>query len=91
MSSKRQAIVSWQADQVVNIPEKLASAQVSFHPNKTYWLVGLTRGLGLSLAEWMADHGARHLVLSSRQPNVESAWLDDMASSRGCKVTVLAR
>ncbi|KAM7212888.1 polyketide synthetase [Rhypophila decipiens] len=84
-----QAIVSWQLDGVVNITERPASKYVWFQPDRTYWLVGLTRGLGLSLCEWMADQGARNIVLSSRQPDVETAWLEDMERSRSCSVHVM--
>lgn len=87
---KDQVIVSWDVDKMVNVREQPASDRVSFAPNKTYWLVGLTRGLGLSLCEWMVERGARNLVLSSRRPEVEEAWLGEMAS-RGCTVKVLAR
>jgi hybrid polyketide synthase/nonribosomal peptide synthetase ACE1 len=87
---KDQAIISWEAGKMVNVREKPASDRVSFAPDKTYWLVGLTRGLGLSLCEWMVERGARNIVLSSRRPEVEHAWLAEMAS-RGCTVKVLAR
>lgn len=85
-----QVVVSWDADKIVNVREQPASDRVSFAPDKTYWLVGLTRGLGLSLCEWMVDRGARHLVLSSRRPGIEAAWLEEMAA-RGATVKVLAR
>ncbi|KAF2228301.1 hypothetical protein BDZ85DRAFT_210823 [Elsinoe ampelina] len=46
-----------------------------FTRSKTYWLIGMTRDLGLSICEWMIRHGATHIVLSSRNPNVDPAWL----------------
>ncbi|KAH8880972.1 beta-ketoacyl synthase domain-containing protein [Thozetella sp. PMI_491] len=48
-------------------------------PNKTYWLVGLTGSLGISFCDWMATHGATHIVLSSRRPKVDPAWIDQHA------------
>jgi hybrid polyketide synthase/nonribosomal peptide synthetase ACE1 len=45
-----------------------------FSPDKTYWLVGLTGGLGLSLCEWMVQRGAKYVVLTSRNPQVDSKW-----------------
>lgn len=54
--------------------------QPLFQCDKTYWLVGLTGDLGLSLCEWMARRGARHIALSSRQPNVDCAWLEHFRS-----------
>lgn len=35
-------------------------------PDATYWITGGLGGLGLYTARWMADQGARHLVLSGR-------------------------
>ncbi|EXL67078.1 hypothetical protein FOPG_16777 [Fusarium oxysporum f. sp. conglutinans race 2 54008] len=47
-----------------------------FEGYKTYWLVGLTSGLGLSICDWMIAHGARYVVLSSRNPKIEASWLE---------------
>nr|QEE83322.1 polyketide synthase 12778 [Alternaria oxytropis] len=50
-------------------------AGLLFKSHRTYWLVGLTSGLGLSICDWMIAHGARRIVLSSRNPKIESSWL----------------
>ncbi|KAK1959951.1 AMP-binding enzyme [Colletotrichum sublineola] len=50
-----------------------------FSDTKTYWLAGLTGGLGLSLCEWMVGQGARYFVITSRSPNVSTSWLSKMA------------
>lgn len=55
---------------------------ISFLGNKTYWLFGLTGGLGLSLCEWMVQRGARYCILSSRNPNIEAAWLHEMDAKK---------
>lgn len=62
---KDQVIVSWDVDKMVNVREQPASDRVSFAPDKTYRLVGLTRGFGLSLCEWMVERGARNFLFSS--------------------------
>jgi fatty acid synthase len=36
------------------------------HPRRSYVIVGGLGGIGLELAQWLADRGARHLVLTSR-------------------------
>jgi acyl transferase domain-containing protein len=59
-----------------------------FQSDRTYWLVGLTGDLGLSLCQWMITKGARHIILSSRSPKVDSAWLAHFRSS-GATVKVL--
>jgi hybrid polyketide synthase / nonribosomal peptide synthetase ACE1 len=86
----RQTMVSWQTENSVQIPVQPASKQVKFTAGRTYWLVGLTGGLGLSLCEWMAERGATHIALSSRNPNIEGTWIQNMASI-GCTVRVFAK
>lgn len=49
-----------------------------FSNDKTYLLAGMTGDLGLSLSRWMVQNGARHIVLTSRNANVDQRWLDDM-------------
>ncbi len=39
----------------------------------TYWITGGLRGLGLLVAQWMVEQGARHLVLMGRHKADESA------------------
>lgn len=88
-----QAVVSWKGSSHSNkIPVQIqpASSMVRFAADKTYWLVGLSGGLGLSLAEWMARRGAHYIVISSRNPKVEDGWLDAMATAHGCTIRVFA-
>ena len=47
-------------------PEPAEFDSMRFNPKGSYLVVGGTRGLGLSVAEWMAAQGAKHLVLASR-------------------------
>ncbi|KAJ3534043.1 hypothetical protein NM208_g7715 [Fusarium decemcellulare] len=88
-SLPNQAIVSWQGQPSVRLQVQPASKEVSFVSNKTFWLVGLTGGLGLSLCQWMAERGARHIALSSRNPQIQDSWLHAM-SAQGCAVRVFA-
>ncbi|MCE5316819.1 MAG: type I polyketide synthase [Parachlamydia sp.] len=41
--------------------------QTLFRDQASYLITGGLRGFGLSLAKWMAEKGARHLILMSRQ------------------------
>lgn len=74
-----------------------ASAPVKVEPvdkntklrgDRTYWLVGLSRSLGLSLCKWMIEHGARHVVISSRSPIVDRSALQTLTKN-GAVVKVL--
>ncbi|KAI0203696.1 hypothetical protein F4808DRAFT_467077 [Astrocystis sublimbata] len=68
---------------------KPIETQICLPGNKTYWLVGLTGQLGLSLCEWMVQRGARHFVVTSRSPNIDTRWLNQM-HEKGAHVKVSA-
>lgn len=75
-------VVEWVTTSEVSIKVRPVDSQVSLSGSKTYWLVGLTGGLGLSLCEWMIQRGARYFVITSRKPNVETAWLDEVRARK---------
>ena len=58
-----------------------ADTYVRFSNCRTYWLAGLSGSLGLLLCEWMVRHGAKYIVISSRTPRVDEAWLEKMRIS----------
>ncbi|KAI9035223.1 uncharacterized protein KD926_004270 [Aspergillus affinis] len=82
------ALIDWQAQSVVAQLDP-AEAQPLFHADRTYLLVGLTGGLGLSLCEWMVRLGARHLVVTSRSPRVDERWIQCLRQ-KGAIITVIA-
>jgi hybrid polyketide synthase/nonribosomal peptide synthetase ACE1 len=84
-----QSLVAWGETQLA-VQVRPATKQVKFSKDKTYWLVGLTGGLGLSLCQWMARQGARYIALSSRNPRIDDQWLQRMASD-GCTVRVFSK
>lgn len=55
---------------------RLDAGRKLFRPDKTYWVIGLSGDLGISLCDWMINTGSKHLVLTSRKPNIEQAWMD---------------
>lgn len=84
-----QSIISWDGLRLP-VQVRAATKTVKFAKDKTYWLVGLTGGLGLSLCKWMARQGARYIALSSRNPNVDDNWVRGMAKN-GCTVRVFPK
>lgn len=74
------SVVNWVAAPTIEVQVHPVDARPLFARDKTYWLVGLTQGLGLSLCEWMMRHGARYIVLTSRNPGVDKGWLAKMES-----------
>ncbi|KAJ5703384.1 hypothetical protein N7493_011773 [Penicillium malachiteum] len=83
----KQVIIKWEEDLPLQVLP--ATKTVEFARNKTYWLVGLTGGLGLSLCQWMASQGARYIALSSRNPKVDENWILEMAAI-GCTIRIFA-
>ncbi|EAW13520.1 putative polyketide synthase [Aspergillus clavatus NRRL 1] len=73
------AVVDWKSDQI--IPSRIRSMETDriFVDNKTYLLIGLAGDLGRSIARFMVERGARHVVLSSRSPKIDQRWIDDIA------------
>ncbi|KAH6880012.1 beta-ketoacyl synthase domain-containing protein [Thelonectria olida] len=60
-----------------------------FRSDRTYWLVGLTGDMGLSIADWMIQSGARYLVITSRNPKIEESWLQKEEAT-GAVVRIIA-
>jgi hybrid polyketide synthase/nonribosomal peptide synthetase ACE1 len=72
--------IDWTSAGEIPIQIKPVDSTPLFSAVRTYWLVGLTRSLALSLCEWMVDHGARYIVLSSRSPKIDPCWVEEMAA-----------
>lgn len=87
--TERATVLEWNQPLTVPIKVRPIDDQPLFVDSKTYWLAGLSGNVGLSLAEWMIGHGARHIVITSRNPKVSASWLERMAA-RGAVVKVLA-
>ncbi|OQE05273.1 hypothetical protein PENVUL_c026G08771 [Penicillium vulpinum] len=84
----KQSLIVWGQSQLA-VQVRPATKQVKFSKDKTYWLVGLTGGLGLSLCQWMVRQGARYIAISSRNPKIDDQWLQRM-SVQGCTVRVFS-
>jgi hybrid polyketide synthase/nonribosomal peptide synthetase ACE1 len=74
-------IISWEQTTTIPICINPVDASKMFSHEKSYLLVGLTGELGQSLARWMVLNGARYIVLTSRNPQVHSQWLEEIRSS----------
>nr|ALQ32785.1 putative polyketide synthase [Fusarium babinda] len=51
-----------------------------FRSDRTYLLIGLSGEVGQSLCQWMVAHGARHVVITSRSPVVDPAFIHHLES-----------
>lgn len=65
-------------------------SKVKFRGDRSYVLFGLTSDLAQSICDWMAAHGARNIVLTSRNPKVEGAWVEGL-QKRGLRLEAFAK
>ena len=67
----------------------VAAARTGIRPDATYLLTGGLGGLGLAVARWMVDEGARSLVLVGRHgPSREAQAALETMEKAGARVTV---
>ena len=68
-----------------------AELPVRFEPEATYLITGGLGGIGRTVATWMAEQGARHLVLMGRRPASDSAPATLVAlRAHGAEVVVVS-
>lgn len=66
----------------------MGSSRIEFRPEGAYLVTGGLSGLGLLAAQWMADNGARHLVLMARSgASPEAADVIAAIEAKGVRVT----
>ena len=55
-----------QPEPIIDMP-LMAKTVFTARPDRSYLLIGGLGGLGLAFAAWLAQRGARHLILSSKR------------------------
>ena len=83
------SIIDWTASSSVQALVRPIDHGIIFRADGTYLLVGLTGDLGQSLCAWMVAHGARHVVLGSRNPKVKQQFVDSL-TAEGATIKVMA-
>lgn len=84
------AVLDWSSASPVPVQVPTVDGLVRFKKDKTYVMFGLTSDLAQSTCTWMASHGARNIVLTSRTPKMDARWLETMAQA-GVRVEVFAK
>lgn len=82
-------VITMQQNEDVEVPIRPAVRKLGLRPDVSYLIVGGLRGACGTLAVHMAQHGARHIVVSNRSGISDSASgqiIRDCATY-GCKVT----
>ncbi|KAH6635388.1 polyketide synthase [Chaetomium sp. MPI-SDFR-AT-0129] len=77
-----------------SVPVLPHAAPLRLRPDASYLIAGGLGGIGRSLCEWMAEHGARQLIVLSRSARQEqvAAVFDDneLFGEQGCQVRAVA-
>lgn len=69
-------VIEWTPSKTHPVHVSRLDSAAFFKSDKTYWMCGLSGALGVSLADWMIEKGARYLVLTSRNPNISPDWIE---------------
>ncbi|KAI9035214.1 lovastatin nonaketide synthase [Aspergillus affinis] len=86
-ASNKHYVIDWTCNSHVSAQIESASTQVKLNPARSYLLIGLTADLGQAVCEWMINHGARNVILLSRNPRVDQKWLE-LQADKGATVAV---
>jgi len=86
----KQIIVDWTETTKVPVQLSTVESQVKFRADRTYVLFGLTSDLAQSICDWMASHGAKNIVLTSRNPKIEPEWVELLAK-KGVRLEAFAK
>ncbi|KGO74905.1 Acyl transferase/acyl hydrolase/lysophospholipase [Penicillium italicum] len=81
------SVVDWNTASV-NVLVRSIDHGTIFRADATYLLFGLAGELGQSLCNWMVLHGARHILIGSRRPNVSPQFIERLAD-QGADVRVM--
>lgn len=74
-------VTSWERKSPVKAIVRGLQPSTLLSPDKTYLLVGMASELGQSLTYFMVRGGARHIVLSSRNPKDNQNWIHDLQAT----------
>ncbi|KAI1134321.1 beta-ketoacyl synthase domain-containing protein [Hypoxylon sp. FL0543] len=81
-------VIDWRADRDVTCVTKNLMKEKLFHADKTYVLFGMTKDFGQSLCYLLVEHGARNVVLTSRNPQTHYQWQQELARAYGANIKI---
>lgn len=71
----RAHIISWETTHPLSLLVQPPDTSVLFDSAKTYLMIGMAGGLGLSVCAWALQHGVKQMVITSRKPTIHPQWL----------------
>ena len=83
----RPHLVRWETTRPLSLLVQPPDTSTLFDGAKTYLMIGMAGGLGLSVCAWAVQHGAKQLVITSRKPHIHPEWLAQ-ARKQGAQVHV---
>ncbi|KAI0836425.1 hypothetical protein F5Y06DRAFT_305204 [Hypoxylon sp. FL0890] len=85
------AIIDWALEEKLSLTVKPSDALPLLRGDRTYLLFGLAGkgGLGSSLAEYLIRQGARHIILTSRNPSIDDKLISTY-DAQGIKIQAKA-
>ncbi|KAF2966684.1 hypothetical protein GQX73_g6858 [Xylaria multiplex] len=89
VSQHHLTIIDWASVNTVSVQATPLNAHELFSSSKTYLLIGLTGDVGMSLCEWMVNHGAKYLAVASRSPKINREVIEYL-QSKGAVLQVFA-
>ncbi|EAW15062.1 PKS-NRPS hybrid synthetase psoA [Aspergillus clavatus NRRL 1] len=84
------AVVDWTGAQSITLIQRPVDTRNLFSPKKTYLLVGLTGQIGQSMCRWMVQCGARHIVVTSRNPEKQGQLWKEELLRQGVNIVIEA-
>lgn len=81
-------IIDWTAPTEIEVPVSSLVEANLLSPDKTYLLIGLTRDLGQSICRLFVEHGARNIVLASRNPDLAPSWVTEVARASAARIII---
>ncbi|EKV04975.1 Polyketide synthase-nonribosomal peptide synthetase [Penicillium digitatum] len=82
-------ITDWHTTAPIQLPIQNPGEHGLFEPHKTYLMVGMAGGLGLSVCLWAIRQGARHVVITSRNPKIDSQCFQEARMS-GADIRIIS-
>ncbi|KAI0880191.1 beta-ketoacyl synthase domain-containing protein [Annulohypoxylon maeteangense] len=87
-SSSPFRLIDWRADRNVTCTTKHQTEKKLFRSDRTYLLVGTTKDFGQSLCYLLVEHGARNIVLASRNPKMDPRWIGELSNAYGANIGI---
>ncbi|KAI2622267.1 beta-ketoacyl synthase domain-containing protein [Xylaria nigripes] len=81
-------IIDWKSDREALQKVAHMAGQQILSPNKTYLMFGMTRDSGHSLCRLLLEHGAKNVLLASRNPDQSPNWIGELGKAYEANICI---